>query len=130
MVVYSDDPAVRERVRLGVGRRPGAGLGRIDWVECATDFQVIEAVDGGGIDLCILDGEAQPAGGLGIARQLKDEIGDCPPVLVVVARADDAWLATWSRADAVLAHPLDPAVTADAVADLLRRRVAALPVRR
>ena len=57
-------------------------------------------MDTGAIDLAILDGEAVPAGGMGIARQLKDEIYQCPPVLVLTGRPQDAWLATWSRAEA------------------------------
>ena len=44
----------------------------------------------------VLDGEAQPAGGMGVCRQAKDEIHDCPPVLLIIGRPDDGWLATWS----------------------------------
>ncbi|MCV7080906.1 hypothetical protein H7H37_05935, partial [Mycolicibacterium insubricum] len=76
----------------------------------------------GGVDLAILDGEATPAGGMGIAKQLKDEIADCPPILVLTGRRDDAWLARWSRAEAAVAHPIDPMVLADTVSDLLRSR--------
>jgi hypothetical protein len=61
---------------------------------------------------------------MGIARQMKDEIFRCPPMLVLIGRPQDAWLATWSRADAVVAHPIDPLVLAEASATLLRRRVA------
>ena len=39
-------------------------------------------------------------------------------------RPQDAWLATWSRADAAVPHPLDPGALAEAVAGLARRRVA------
>jgi DNA-binding response OmpR family regulator len=80
---------------------------------------VITAMDAGGIDLAILDGEAVP-GGMGLCRQLKDEIFECPPVLVLTGRRDDAWLATWSRADGVVAHPVDPMRLPTVVADLLR----------
>jgi DNA-binding response OmpR family regulator len=73
-----------------------------------------------GIDLFILDGEAAPEGGMGIARQLKDELFNCPPVLVMTARKEDAWLATWSRAEANVLHPIDPFTLAQTVADLLR----------
>jgi DNA-binding response OmpR family regulator len=76
------------------------------------------------VDLCILDGEAVPAGGLGICRQIKDEIFRCPPVLVLIGRPQDGWLATWSRADGVVTHPLDPIVVANAVAALVRFRLA------
>jgi DNA-binding response OmpR family regulator len=87
---------------------------------------VQRAADAGGLSLLILDGEAAPAGGLGLCRQLKDEIYRCPPILVLTGRPQDAWLATWSRADAVVGHPIDPGQLADTVAALLRRRVPAV----
>jgi DNA-binding response OmpR family regulator len=122
VLVYSDDRTTREQVRLAVGRRPAADLPRVEYVECATEPAVMKALQAGGIDVAIFDGEAAPYGGIGLARQVKDEIYQCPPVLVLVGRPQDGWLATWSRADAVLSHPLDPAAVAAAVADLLRRR--------
>jgi CheY-like chemotaxis protein len=123
VLVYSDDRTVRAAVRSALGRRPAADLPLIEYVECATEPATIARVDAGGVDLLVLDGEATPAGGMGICRQLKDEIFRCPPVLLLVARADDAWLATWSRADAVAAFPLDPITVARAAAALLRQRL-------
>jgi len=60
---------------------------------------------------------------MGIAKQLKDEITDCPPILVLTGRADDAWLANWSRAEAAVAHPIDPMRLGDTVIGLLRSPV-------
>ncbi len=130
VLLYSDDPHVRASVRTAVGRRPAADLGRVEWVECATGAQVLRAVDKGGVDLAVLDGEAWPTGGLGLAKQLKDELKDCPPTLVLIARRDDTWLAAWSLADAVVPHPIDAPQLAAAVAELLRHRSQRLPVRR
>ena len=76
-------------------------------------------MDAGGIDLAILDGEAVP-GGMGISRQLKDEVLRCPPILLLIGRPDDAWLATWSRADGAVSHPVDPVRLPAVVAALLR----------
>jgi DNA-binding response OmpR family regulator len=130
VVVYSDDEAVRTQVRTAVGRSPAPGLGRIEWVECGSGAELLKAVDEGGVEVCILDGEAWPTGGMGLAKQMKDELRDCPHTMVLIARRDDAWLATWSLADAVVAHPVDPAEITSKVADLLRARESALPVRR
>jgi CheY-like chemotaxis protein len=127
VLVYSDDRTVRAGVRSALGRRPAAGLPLLEYLECATEPAVIARMDAGGIDLVILDGEAAPAGGMGICRQLKDEIYRCPPVLVLVGRPQDAWLATWSRADAVVSHPLDPIVLAHAAAGLLVTRMGLAP---
>lgn len=125
VLVYSDDANTRNDVLLALGPRPHPDLPRLEYVEVATEPVVIEHMDTGTIDLAILDGEAVPAGGLGIARQLKDEIFNCPPVLVLTGRPQDAWLATWSRAEAAVMHPLDPMQLADTVIRLLRERVPA-----
>ncbi|MDQ3113560.1 MAG: hypothetical protein M3Q84_05590 [Actinomycetota bacterium] len=127
VLVYSDDANTRAQVRLAIGRRPAAGLPIVELVEAATEPVVIALLDEGGIDVVVLDGEATPAGGMGICRQAKDEIYNCPPVLVLMGRPQDGWLATWSRADAVVSHPLDPIAVAKAVADLLRQRLANVP---
>jgi DNA-binding response OmpR family regulator len=122
VLVYSDDANTRAQIRMAIGRRPAADLPRVEYVECATGPAVFQHLDRGGVDLVVLDAEAQPEGGLGIARQAKDEIYDCPPLLAIIARRDDGWLATWSRADAVVSQPLDPMALASAVAELMRRR--------
>ena len=124
VLIYSDDASVREAVKLALGSRPAPELPRIDFVECATEPVVIRQMDSGTIDLAILDGEAAPAGGMGICRQLKDEIFNCPPVIVLTGRPADGWLATWSRAEAAVPHPIDPVILAETVATLIRRRLA------
>ena len=82
---------------------------------------VIRRVDEGGIDLVVLDGEATPVGGMGLAKQLRDEVDPCPPLLLLLGRPDDAWLASWSQADAAVALPVDPFRFAELVVALLRR---------
>jgi DNA-binding response OmpR family regulator len=128
VIVFSHDPAVRAQVRVAVGRRPAPDLGRIDWVECASGEQVVARIDEGGVDVAILDGEAQPTGGMGICRQLKYEIEDCPAVCVLLGRRDDRWLATWALADATIDRPFDPVAAAETVAQLLRDRARGVPV--
>jgi DNA-binding response OmpR family regulator len=123
VLLYSDDVDTRQQVRLAVGRRLAKGAPDIEWVETATHPAVVAAADAGDLDLLVLDGEAAKSGGIGLCRQLKDEVYDCPPVLVLVGRAQDAWLASWSLADAVLSHPLDPVEVHDVVARLVGSRV-------
>ena len=125
VLVYSDDVTTRQQVILALGRRPHPDLPEVTYVEVATEPVVIQNMDAGGIDLAILDGEAVPAGGMGIAKQLKDEIYRCPPILVLTGRPQDAWLATWSRAEAAVPHPIDPIQLSEAVVGLLRSRVPA-----
>lgn len=128
VAVYSNRPEIRAQVRTAVGRRPAPDTARIDWIECATSAAVVAEIDSGDIDLVIVDGEAQPTGGMGLARQFKYEIDDCPPIVVVIARRQDGWLASWSLADAVMSHPLDPVQAAGVVAEQLRRRLTGIPV--
>jgi DNA-binding response OmpR family regulator len=125
ILVYSDDAHIRSQVILALGRRLHPDLPEAEYVEVATEPVVVQQMDTGTIDLAILDGEAVPAGGMGIAKQMKDEIYRCPPVLVLTGRPQDAWLATWSRADAAVPHPLDPLQLAEAVVRLLSSRVPA-----
>ncbi len=117
ILVYSDDRTVREQVRLVLGSKL-AGR-ELDIFDAATSAAAIKAVEANPFDLLILDGEAVPYGGMGLCRQLKSELADCPPVLLLVARVADAWLATWSEADAITSYPIDPVRLPDQVAALL-----------
>jgi hypothetical protein len=128
VLVYSNLADVRAQVRTAVGRRPAPDTGRIDWVECATNSDVLRELDGGDVDVAILDGEAQPTGGMGLARQFKYELDDCPPIVVLIARRQDGWLASWSLADAVINTPIDPVESASVIAEQLRRRYSGIPV--
>ena len=130
VLVYSHRSATRDAVRTAIGRRPASDVGPITWIECGTGDEVVAAVDRGGIDLCILDGEAQPMGGLAVARQLEEEVADRPAVCVLIARQPDRWLAHWSRAEGTLPLPVDPLTAPAVVADLLRAHARRPVVRR
>lgn len=125
VLVYSNDADTRHQVILALGRRPHPELPPFDYVEVATAPVVLQRMDASEVDLAILDGESAPVGGLGVAKQLKDEIENCPPLVVLTGRADDAWLASWSRAEATAAHPIDPFRLTETVVTLLRNRSAA-----
>lgn len=120
VLVFSHRPEVRESIITAIGRRPAPDLNPVRYIEAGGIADVLSEVDAGNADLVILDGEAQPTGGMGVSRQLKNEITHCPPIIVTVRRKDDRWLATWSQADAVLVHPLDPLSAAETVAEVLR----------
>jgi DNA-binding response OmpR family regulator len=122
ILLYASDRTTRENVRLALGRKVAADVPPVRLLEVATQAAVLNAMDAGGIDLAILDGEAVP-GGMGISRQLKDEVLRCPPILLLIGRPDDAWLATWSRADGAVSHPVDPVRLPAVVAALLRPRI-------
>ncbi|MEN9453976.1 MAG: hypothetical protein RLZZ19_463 [Actinomycetota bacterium] len=122
IALYSDDASVRETVSKALGRRLAADLDEHEITEFATGPALRMVVDAGkNFDLYILDGESVPEGGMGIAKQLKDEVFNCGVVVVLVGRASDAWLAGWSRAEGVVSHPLDPFTLAATVADIFRK---------
>lgn len=128
VLLYSDDVAVRDKIRLAIGPRPAADLS-IEFVDATTWEDCRRLLDDYEIDLMILDGEASPAGGTGIARQVKDEYLEPPPTCVVIARAADRWLAAYAQVDHTLMYPLDPVTTGQSVAGMLRaRRDGAVPL--
>ena len=122
IALYSDDSSVRGTVITALGQRISPDLPIHEITEFATGPALRAKVDGGkNFDLYILDGESVPEGGMGIAKQLKDEVFNCGVVIVMVGRASDAWLAGWSRAEGVVSHPLDPFTLASTVADIFRK---------
>ncbi|WP_017976212.1 hypothetical protein [Actinopolyspora halophila] len=125
--VFSHRQEIRDSIITAVGRRPAPDVKRVQYTEAATVAEILGKVDAGSVDLLVLDGEAQPTGGMGVSRQLKNELADCPPIVVTVRRKDDRWLATWSQADAVLVHPLDPLNAAETVAEILRAHALPAP---
>src|SRR5699024_2975749 len=114
VLLYSDKADTREQVRLAIGGRPAPDVPQAAVVACATAPPVLRRLEdkapAARIDVAIFDGEAAPTGGMGLCRQVKDEIFRGPPILLVVGRRDDGWLGTWSGAERVVSHPIDPVV--------------------
>ena len=121
IVVYSDDQTVRAAITAALGKKlPGESR-----EHKVVDFATADALrlylgEKRPVNLFILDGEAVPEGGMGLAHALKDEVIDCPPIMVIIARPQDSWLATWSGAEAVISHPIDPFTLGSKVAGLLK----------
>ena len=123
IVLYSDDSSVRSTVITALGSRISPELPEHKVLEFATAPALRLHLDSKGpVDLFILDGEAVPEGGIGLARRLKDEVFNCPPIMVITGRVQDNWLASWSMAEGVAVHPIDPFTFAAQVAELLRTK--------
>ena len=121
IALYSDDSSVRASVISALGKQLDPTLAVHDIKEFATADALRLYVDSKKqVDLFVLDGEAVPEGGMGVARQLKDEVFNCPPVLLITGRAQDNWLAAWSRAEGTVTHPIDPFTIAAKCAALLK----------
>ena len=125
IALYSDDSSVRHTVISALGKQLDPTLALHEIKEFATADALRLYVDNKKqVDLFILDGEAVPEGGMGVGRQLKDEVFNCPPVLLITGREQDKWLATWSKAEAVVTHPIDPFTIAGKCAQLLKTSAA------
>jgi len=119
VLVYSSDSDTRAQVIGALGTRLDADGPELSYYEVATAPMLFTQLDSGSVDAAILDGEASPAGGLGIAKQMKDEYDPAPPTLVLLGRADDRWLADWSRTEATAVLPVDPLALSAAFAQML-----------
>lgn len=122
VLVYSDDARTRAQVIGALGTSLHPDLPDLDYVEVATEPMIYAQLDAHAIDVAILDGEATPAGGMGVAKQIRDEYDPCPPLVVLIARAADRWLADWSRADASASLPVDPIALSKTIVELLRKK--------
>ena len=121
LALYSDDSTVRRSVIAALGKQLDKDLPIHEIKEFATAAALRLYVDSKKqVDLFILDAEAVPEGGMGVCRQLKDEVFICPPVLLITARSSDNWLATWSKAEATVMHPIDPFTIAAKCAGLFK----------
>ena len=122
VLVYSDNSLVRAAIKRAITPSPSPDIPPIAVKEFATaDALRGYFEDKGRAGLLIVDGEASPEGGLGLARSLKDEIYQAPPIIGIIAREADRWLATWARVEGILFHPIEPRALANEVAALLRK---------
>ncbi|MDU0967700.1 MAG: two-component system response regulator [Actinomycetaceae bacterium] len=119
LLVYSDDSSLRKDVIDAVGSRPGKGLPKARWTEAATAAGAQDKVHNGKFDALVLDGETTKVSGMVLAKTLLDQEDDVPPMIILVARPQDEWLARFSGAARSVALPVDPLELQEALADLL-----------
>ena len=125
VLIYSDNSLVRAAVVGSITPTPAADVATIIVKEFATAAALKDYFDDkGSADLLIVDAEAAPVGGLGLAREIKDEVYNAPPIIAIIAREADRWLATWARVEAIVLHPVDPRALATQAASLLRKSAA------
>ena len=108
VLVFSDDSTRRRAVIEGVGLKPDKGLPEIKWVEAATADGVATKYKEVNPSVLVLDSETVKEGGMAVARDLKTQVGAEEPMVLLVARPQDKWLADWAGAAAIVYDPLDP----------------------
>ncbi|MGA2519323.1 MAG: response regulator [Acidimicrobiales bacterium] len=106
IVVASDAPSVRAEVVAVVGE-PGA-----DIVEVDSGYEVAQVVAEDAPDLVIVDLQMGNMGGMAVCLDLRleESYGNLPhvPVLMLLDRRPDVFLARRSGAEGWLVKPLDP----------------------
>lgn len=122
-LVISPDPALREQLRVAV--RSAERQTEEPW----ESLEASNGIDGIKIawrelpELVVADEIASGAGAFAVARDLKGAETPFPgAVILVLARAQDQWLARWSGADAWVTKPFDPFLLADKVVEVLSLR--------
>lgn len=81
--------------------------------------------EGNAYDIVIADNDTTPSGGFYLAREMKARVRmgrEMPPILLLVAREQDDYLARWAEADAWVLKPVDAFDLAEAIEALVDRR--------
>lgn len=85
----------------------------------------------GRFDVVVADADTTPTGGFALARDMKARAHlatPMPPVVLLIARLQDRWLAEWAEADAWSLKPVDPFDLAEVLAAVVDgERQPALP---
>ncbi|CAM3307434.1 hypothetical protein H7J08_02020 [Mycobacterium frederiksbergense] len=123
ILVFSNNTETRRQIELALGRFSDSRLGTPMLRTYATQPALMDEIANGTVDLIIVDAETSPFGGMGVSKQLKDELLQRLPVVLVISRAADRWLASWSQADAVVMSPIDPVALRKAVGSLLQENL-------
>jgi DNA-binding response OmpR family regulator len=88
------------------------GEEEVEVLEIRTPERGLALLDSGDtFDLILADNDTSPTGGFALSREVKlrQKMGrTVPPVILLLARDQDKFLAKWSEADAFMIKPVDP----------------------
>jgi DNA-binding response OmpR family regulator len=131
VLLVSPDAEARDLLRIAVGsieRRLGES---VSFLEAQDGEQGARIGLRERPDAVVADEIASRAGAFSLARDLRGAVEPYRgPIVILLERKHDAWLARWSGADAWLIPPLDPFELADRLVELIqahRARRAARP---
>jgi DNA-binding response OmpR family regulator len=130
VLLVSPDAEARDLYRIAVGsieRRLGEPVSFQDAADGEQGARV-------GLrerpDAIVADEIASRAGAFGMARDLRGAVEPYRgPIVIVLERKHDAWLARWSGADAWFVRPVDPFELADRLVELIQASRGPLPGR-
>lgn len=119
LVIKRDD--VTAEVTTGLAGRPDLSFLRVAHAKRALAV-LDDPEEYGQFALVLGDNDTHPAGGFYLSREVRarrDMGRSLPPVMLLLARPQDAWLSDWSQADAYLVRPIDPFDLAETVEALI-----------
>jgi CheY-like chemotaxis protein len=123
LLLVCDTPRVSSQVSSAL---PGDADTQI--TEVRTPQRALQLIDDRAqarFDVVIADADTHPTGGFALCREIKarGQMGrTMPPVVLLIARDQDAWLSDWSQADAHVRKPPDPLDFAAVIEALVSRR--------
>jgi DNA-binding response OmpR family regulator len=130
VLLVSPDAEARDLLRISVGsiqRRLGEP---VSFLEAQDGEQGARIGLRERPDAVVADEIASRAGAFSLARDLRGAFEPYRgPIVIVLERKHDAWLARWSGADAWLVRPVDPFELADRLVELIQAHRARPPAR-
>jgi DNA-binding response OmpR family regulator len=121
VLLVSPEAEARDLLRISIGsieRRLG---GPVSFLEAQDGEQGARIGLRERPDAVVADEIASRAGAFSLARDLRGaEEPYRGPIVIVLERKHDAWLARWSGADAWLVRPVDPFELADRLVELIQ----------
>ena len=122
VLLVSPDAEARDLMRVVVGsieRRLGEPLSFLDASDGEQGAALALREQPGAV---VADEIASRAGAFALARELRGAVNPYRgPILILLERRQDAWLANWSGADAWFVKPVDPFELADRLVELVSR---------
>jgi len=121
VLLVASDQRVRERLRLALERLEVTGE-EVEFLEVADGNDAVAVAEARHPDLVVVEVGVTPYGAFGVARDVKASPEVACPVVVVLERPQDDWLARWSGADALVNRPIDPFALAQVARRLVEER--------
>jgi CheY-like chemotaxis protein len=123
-LLISSNAATREQMGLAVRSVRRKVGDRLELLHASDGIAGMQAAHRLQPDVVVVDEILSGAGAFAVAKDLKGSIPPYPGrVVILLERAQDAWLARWSGADAWFVQPVDPFDLAEAMAGYLTAEV-------
>lgn len=116
IMLFSNDKHLRQTIMDAAGISGAFDLPPIKWLEVATAKAAKLNFEENRFAALVLDAETTQEGGESLSRWLHDHNDKVPPVIMLVARPQDEWMARWSGAARCVQAPFP----ADTVVDTIR----------